>query len=200
MPDKKINVDAHIPSDTEQFDKKVAQMKRPMRTPEREELDHKLSLLVSRLSSYANFHTKNEHIIDEKTGQDLGLGPLDVQCYVQTILTNCQVIEFSGMLQEKLTAMSKILRKAESTYLNARLNIAPLRGNETEDIARQLADVLATDEIELLNRTVKNVENYLHSLQQQFGIQITAEGVTINVRTEPAGPIPTEPDSTSKPN
>lgn len=188
--EKTHGIDAHIPSDTEGFDKKVTEMRRkpPVVSPEREELNMKFQLLTTRLGSYASFYIQNKD-------NGLGLESLAVLEHIQGTITSCTHVAFTEMLKEKLNKLAASLRE----YADCDYTSAIDRRTARSRIFKEAANALATSETELLERTLKNVEGYLKSLQEQFGITITAEAVRVNERKEsPAAtssPGPTDQQS-----
>ena len=188
-----------IPSDTEAFDKKVVEMKPKKLSPEREELNLKFSLLASRLSSFANFHLANENIFDEENKRVGGLGPLDIQNFVQSVVTNAQLMEFCSILQEKLMAMAGSFNGIADLYRTRRLGLTHVDDSVLANFFESVAKCLTTSETEIFSRTVRNLEEHIKGLQIQFGISITAEGVTVNERPKQSGGG-TGPADTQKPN
>ena len=165
--DKKIGVDAHIPSDTEEFERKVTEIrersKQPRVSAEKEKLNMELGLLIARLSAYAGFHQANE---DQ-------LGSLLHAAFVQVTVTNAHLMEFCNIIGERLNALAETFVRLGEDQLNK-------HNLQRAALYHEAAKSLEVKDASLLNKAVKSLEDYLNTLQRNFNIEITAKGVTVN--------------------
>lgn len=92
MSENEMGVDAHVPSDTEAFDKKVAEMKAKGWTEDVTEEDKALHAAVQRFASFANFYLQNEQA-------GMGANHLLIQLFTNQAILQAEV----AYLTEEIT-------------------------------------------------------------------------------------------------